>query len=101
MAVPRPRPLAYLMIAMATGETFLALALSLAASMSSLKSWQIHGKVELPLWFAILPALTALGVSLHLRSARHIDRTCPWASLGWIILAANALALMLFMQMTR
>lgn len=86
---------------MAVGEALLAIALSFAASVSGLKDWQLHNKVELPLWFAILPALTAAGVSIHLWSSKHVDRTCPWANFGWIILAANILALILFMQMTK
>lgn len=102
MATRNQRSIAYLMIAIAVGEVLLTIAFSWVASTSSLKSWEDYRvKVELPLWFAILPATTTLGVSVHLWLARHVDRTCPWVSLGWIILAVNIVALMLFMQMTQ
>lgn len=90
------------MIAMAIGQTLLAISLSGVASvLSSNRFDDFHSKVELPLWFAVLPAVTALGVTVHLLLARHVDRTCPWANLGWLILAANIVALTLFMQMNR
>lgn len=89
------------MIAVAVGQVFLVLAFSWVASRLLPKtSYDFHTKVELPLWFAILPAVAAFGVSAHLWLSRHVDRTCPWAALGWIMLAANVIALMLFMQMT-
>jgi hypothetical protein len=90
------------MIAMAIGQAFLAIVFSWIASASSLKNLDDYRtKVELPLWFAILPTVTALGVSVHLWLSRHVDRACPWVNLGWIILAVNIVALMLFIQMTR
>jgi len=90
------------MIAMAVGQALLAIALSWIASSSSLNNLDDYrAKVELPLWFAILPAATALGVSIHLRFSQHVDRACPWVNLGWMILAVNIAALTLFMQMTR
>ena len=102
MATPRQRSIAYLMIAMAVGQILLVVALSWIAAASSPKDWEdFRIKVELPLWFAILPTVTALGLSVHLRVSRHVDRTCPWAHLGWLLLAVNIVALMLFMQMTR
>lgn len=102
MAKPRQRSLAYLMIAMAVGQVALVIALSWVASTSSLKDWEEYrAKVVFPLAFALLPAAMALAVSVHLRSTRHVDRTCPWVSLGWLILAVNIVALTLFMQMNR
>ena len=87
------------MIAMAVGQVLLALAFAWVASASSLKGDDYQTKVELPLWFAILPAATALGVSVHLWFFRHVDRACPWVGLGWLILGANIFAFMLFMLM--
>ena len=102
MANPRQRSLAYLMIAMAIGQALLAITFSGVASVFSANRFEdFHSKVELPLWFALLPVITALGVSVHLFFSRHVDRTCPWTNLGWLILAANIVALALFMQMTR
>ncbi len=102
MATRRQRSLAYVMIAMALGQVVLAILFSLFASASSPKNWEDYRtKVEMPLWFAILPALTAVGVSVHLWVSRHVDRGCPWASLGWILITVNIVALMLYMQMTR
>lgn len=90
------------MIAMAVGQALLAIAFSWAASISSPRTLDdFHTTVELPLWFAILPAVIASGVTVHLWSSRHVDRACPWINLGWLILAVNILALMLFMLMTR
>ena len=78
----------------------LAIALSWVASRYPLRDLEEYrSKVELPLWFTILPFLTAAGVSVHMLSSRHIDRACPWVALGWLILLANILALMLFMEM--
>lgn len=89
------------MIAMALGQVGLAIALSWVASRYPLRDLEEYrSKVELPLWFTILPLLTAAGVSVHMLSSRHIDRACPWVALGWLILLANILALMLFMEMT-
>ena len=89
------------MIAMTLGQVALAIALSWVASRYPFKDLEgYRSRVVLPLWFTILPLLTAAGVSVHLWSSRHIDRTCPWVGLGWIILVANILALMLFMTMT-
>ena len=100
MANVRQRSLAYLTIAMAVGQAFLAIGLSWVASTSSPKTaYDFHSKVELPLWFAVLPAVTAVGLGVHLKLSRHVDRACPWASLTWIILAANIVALTLFMQL--
>lgn len=100
MASVRQRSIAYLTIAMAVGQALLAIGLSWVASTSSPKTaYDFHMKVELPLWFAVLPAVTALGLSVHLRLSRHVDRACPWASLSWIILAVNIVALTVFMQL--
>ena len=97
----RRRPLAYLMIAMALGEVCLAVAFSWSASVS-MPAWaDYRTKVELPLWFAAVPAIMAVGVSIHVWLARHVDRRCPWVNLGWLLLAVNIVALMLFIQMTR
>lgn len=102
MADSRQKSLAYLMIAMAVGQVFLAVAFSWIARTPAPKTWEDYRtKVEMPLWFAILPAVTALGVGVHVWLSRHVDRACPWVSLGWMILAVNIVALMLFMQMTR
>ena len=90
------------MIAMAIGQALLAIAFSWVASTSLPTSRdEFHATVELPLWFAILPAMIASGVSVHLWSSRHVDRACPWANLGWLILAVNIFALMLFMLIYR
>lgn len=68
------RSLAYVAIAMAVGQIFLAIALSWVASTSSPKTgYDLHTKVELPLWFAVLPAVTALGLSTHLWLSRHVS----------------------------
>ena len=100
MAKVRQRPLAYLTIGMAVGQVVLAIGLSWIASTSSAKTaYDLHTKVELPLWFAVLPAVTALGLSIHLWLSRHVDRACPWAGLSWIILAVNIVALTLFIQL--
>jgi hypothetical protein len=40
------------------------------------------------------------GVGVHMWLSRYKDRTCPWVGLGWIVLVANIIALMLFMTMT-
>ena len=102
MANPRQKSLAYLMIAIALGEVLLAGAFSWVASASLPKHFEgYRTKVELPLCFAVLPAVVALGVGVHLWLSRHVDRACPWVSLGWIILAVNIVALMLFIQITR
>ena len=91
----------YLMIGMALGQACLAIGLSWIASRYPVRDWaDYRAKVELPLWFAILPALTAAGVGAHMWLSRHKDRTCPWVGLGWIVLVANIIALMLFMTMT-
>lgn len=102
MANPRQRPLAYLMIAMALGEMCLAVAFSWAARVTLPSHWADNrAKIELPLWFAVVPAMLAVGVSIHVWLARHVDRRCPWVNLGWLLLAVNIVALMLFIQMTR
>ena len=91
----------YLMIGMALGQACLAIGLSWIASRYPVRDWaDYRAKVELPLWFAILPALTAAGVGVHMWLSRHKDRTCPWVGLGWIVLVANIIALMLFMTTT-
>lgn len=93
---------AHLVVAMAVGQACLAILFSWIASRSSLSELEDYRtKVELPLWFAILPALTTIVITIHVWTSRHVDRACPWISLGWIILTVNIVALMLFMQMTR
>lgn len=99
VANSRQRSAAYLMIAMAVGQVLLAVSFACIASASLLKPGEYRTKVELPLWFAVLPAAIAIGVSLHLSFSRHVDRACPWVSLGWLVLAANIGAFMLFMLM--
>lgn len=90
------------MVAMAVGQALLTIAFSWVASTASPKSSdEFHTTVELPLWFAILPAVIASAVTVHLWSSRHVERACPWVNLGWLILAVNIFALMLFMLMYR
>ncbi|HYX46018.1 MAG TPA: hypothetical protein VE820_04255 [Sphingomicrobium sp.] len=102
VANSRQKSLAYLMIAMAIGQVLLAIAFSWLACASAPEHWENYrARVEMPLWFAILPTATALGVSVHLWFFRHVDGKCPWANLGWLVLAVNIVALMLFIQMTR
>jgi hypothetical protein len=101
MATRRQRSGAYLMIAMAVGQAAFALAMAWTASTSSLSNGEdYHSKVEVPLYFAVLPFAIALGLGAHLYFARHVDRGCPWVSLGWLLLGLNILALIVFTQST-
>lgn len=99
VANTRRRTVAYLMTAMALGQVLLALAFAWFASASPLQPDDYRTKVEMPLWFAILPGVTALAVSIHLWFFRHVDRACPWVGLGWLILVANMFSFMVFMLM--
>jgi hypothetical protein len=85
------------MIGMAVGQVLLVLAFSWIARSASPLAEDYRAKIEMPLWFAILPALTAVGIAVHLWFFRHVDRACPWVSLGWLILAGNIGAFMLMM----
>jgi hypothetical protein len=100
VADARQRSAAYLMIVMAIGQALLLISFAWIASASALRPGDYRTKVELPLWFAILPTAVAISVGIHMFFSRHVDRTCPWVSLGWLVLAANIGALMMYMLMT-
>ena len=96
------RTIAYITIGAAVGEVMLPVALSWVASLSLLSgSEQHHLRVHVPLFFAILPLLAGVAIIVHLGCCRHVDRSCPWIGLAWLLLAFNILALALFMQMSR
>jgi hypothetical protein len=82
---------------MALGQAILALALSFSASLATVRSWEdARWRIQLPLWFAIVPLLAGLGLILHVRLCRHVDRECPWVGLAWILLGLNLIALIFF-----
>lgn len=100
MANARPKASAHLAIGLAIGQGLFALALSWTASLSNLaSSEQYRWRVELPMLFSIVPLLTAVGMVVHLLSSRHVERSCPWLGLAWMLLFLNMLALILFTQM--
>jgi hypothetical protein len=79
---------------MAFGQAALAFGLSWVASLTNPRSWNWF--VELPLYFAVGPSLVGLGLILHVRFCRHVDKACPWIAVAWIVLVLNLAALVLF-----